>query len=211
MNDLSVERLMTTAPVIPVLVIDDPATAKPLAEALVAGGLPVLEITLRTAAALPAIEAMAQVEGAIVGVGTVTRPEQFRQSIDAGATFAVTPGLTEKLADAARASGLPTLPGVMTPAEVIAAQAAGFSHLKFFPAQQAGGIAMLKALGGPFPEVRFCPTGGVNADNMREFLALPNVLCVGGSWVAPAKAVAAGDWKAVTALAREAVDSARSG
>ena len=201
---MNVEQLMTRAPVIPVLVIDDIAVARPLAQALVAGGLPVLEITLRTPVALQAIEIMSQVDGAIVGVGTITRSEQFQQSIDAGARFAVTPGLTPALATAAQATQLPTLPGVMTPAEVIAAQEAGFNHLKFFPAQQAGGIAMLKALAGPFPAVRFCPTGGVSAANMNDFLSLPNVLCVGGSWVAPAALVKSGAWDDITALAKQA-------
>src|SRR5262249_29404075 len=156
----------------------------PLAKALVAGGVRVLEVTLRTPVALAAVRAIAhEVADAIVGVGTISRPEDFQQATDAGARFGVTPGLTPELVDAARASGLPLLPGVMTPSEIIAARAAGFFALKLFPAEQAGGIAMLQALNGPFPDVTFCPTGGVTAANAPAFLALPNVGCVGGSWL----------------------------
>jgi 2-dehydro-3-deoxyphosphogluconate aldolase/(4S)-4-hydroxy-2-oxoglutarate aldolase len=198
------DELMRKAPVIPVLVVDDPETAIPLAQALVAGGLPVLEVTLRTKTAFQVIEAMCQVEGAIVGVGTITRPEQFRQAQDSGAVFAVTPGSTPALLDAAVNSGLPTLPGTMTPSEVIAALDAGFNRLKFFPAGQAGGIPMLKAWQGPLPEAKFCPTGGVSADNLADYLALPNVLCVGGSWVAPAALIKSGAWAQITELARQA-------
>ena len=190
--------------VVPVLTITDVAQAVPLARALVAGGVRVLELTLRTAVALQAIKAIAdEVEGAIIGVGTITRPEDFEQSIKAGAVFGVSPGLTPELIAAARATGLPFLPGVMTPAEVIAARAAGYSQLKLFPAQQAGGIGMLNALGGPFPDVSFCPTGGISAATAPDFLALPNVVCVGGSWLTPKDAVAAGDWARITALAKE--------
>jgi 2-dehydro-3-deoxyphosphogluconate aldolase/(4S)-4-hydroxy-2-oxoglutarate aldolase len=197
--------LMQTGPVIPVIVIDRLEDAVPLARALVAGGVRVLELTLRTAVALQAIERVAgEVEGAIVGVGTITRPEDFRASIRAGAVFGVSPGLTPELIAAARDHSLSLLPGVMTPSDVIAARAAGFTQLKLFPAQQAGGIGMLKALGGPFPDVRFCPTGGITAATAPDFLALPNVVCVGGSWLTPADAVAAGDWPRITALAREA-------
>ncbi len=201
---MKIREIMRLAPVIPVLVVEEEAHAVPLARALVAGGLPVLEVTLRTPAALAAIEAMAAVPGAVVGVGTVTQPEGFTQAREAGARFAVTPGLTPALAEAARASGIPLLPGVMTPSELIAARAAGFDALKLFPATQAGGIGMLKALGGPFPDVLFCPTGGITPQSFRDFLALDNVACVGGSWLAPRDALAAGDWDRVTALAREA-------
>jgi len=198
-------ELMRVGPVIPVIVIDDLATAVPLAQALVAGGVRVLEITLRTPVALDAIRAIANVvEGAIVGVGTITRAEDFELAIAAGARFGVSPGLTPGLAAAARACALPMLPGVMTPSDAIAARAAGFTELKLFPAQQAGGIGMLKAMGGPFPDVTFCPTGGVTMASAPEFLALPNVGCVGGSWLTPKDAVAAGDWARITALAREA-------
>lgn len=199
---MNLRKIMQQGPVIPVLTITDPAHAVPLAQALVAGGLPVLEVTLRTPAALAAITAMAtQVPGAIVGAGTLTRPEDFRQVADAGAQFAVSPGLTPALIEAAAACGLPFLPGVMTPSEVLYARAAGFTELKLFPAVPAGGIGMLKALAGPFPELAFCPTGGIEARTLADFLALPTVLCVGGSWVAPVDAVARGDWDRITALA----------
>ena len=202
---MTVLELMRSGPVIPVIVIDNADDAVPLAKALVAGGVRVLEVTLRTAPALPAIRAIArEVEGAIVGVGTITSAEDFTRAIAAGARFGVSPGLTPALMTAARDSGLPLLPGVMTPSDVIAARAAGFTALKLFPAQQAGGIGMLKAMGGPFPDVTFCPTGGITAVTEPEYLALPNVACVGGSWLTPRDRVAAGDWTAITALAREA-------
>ncbi|MDQ2695230.1 MAG: bifunctional 4-hydroxy-2-oxoglutarate aldolase/2-dehydro-3-deoxy-phosphogluconate aldolase [Pseudomonadota bacterium] len=202
---MNIRDVMTAAPVIPVIVIEDIKEAVPMAQALVKGGLPVLEITLRTKAGLEAIRAVAaEVEGAIVGVGTITRPEEFRQSRDAGAVFGVTPGLTRELIAAARDTDLSLLPGVMTPSEVIAARLAGYTALKLFPAQQAGGMGMLKAMAGPFPDVVFCPTGGVSAETFRDFLALPNVLCVGGSWVVPKKAIQAGDWGTITRLAAEA-------
>jgi len=201
---MNILELMRTGPVIPVIVIDRVEQAVPLARALVAGGVRVLELTLRTPVALQAVRAIAeQVEGAIIGVGTITRPEDFERSIEAGAVFGVSPGLTPELVAAARASSLALLPGVMTPSDVIAARAAGFTELKLFPAQQAGGVGMLKALGGPFPDLTFCPTGGINAASARDFLVLPNVACVGGSWLTPADAVATGDWARITALARE--------
>jgi 2-dehydro-3-deoxyphosphogluconate aldolase/(4S)-4-hydroxy-2-oxoglutarate aldolase len=203
MNILSIMR---TGPVIPVIVIDEFEDAVPLARALVAGGVRVLELTLRTPVALRAIEAIAnEVEGAIIGVGTITRPEDFDASVKAGALFGVSPGLTQELIAAARDSSLPLLPGVMTPSDVIAARAAGFTELKLFPAQQAGGVGMLKALGGPFPELNFCPTGGIGAATAPDFLALPNVVCVGGSWLTPPDAVAARDWGRISALARATV------
>jgi len=203
MNILSIMR---TGPVIPVIVIDEFEDAVPLARALVAGGVRVLELTLRTPVALRAIEAIAnEVEGAIIGVGTITRPEDFDASVKAGALFGVSPGLTQELIAAARDSSLPLLPGVMTPSDVIAARAAGFTELKLFPAQQAGGVGMLKALGGPFPELSFCPTGGIGATTAPDFLALPNVVCVGGSWLTPGDAVAARDWGRISALARDTV------
>jgi len=202
---LNVLDIMRVGTVIPVIVIDELAQAVPLARALVAGGVRVLEVTLRTPAGLPAIRAIArEVEGAIVGVGTITRPEEFALALEAGAVFGVSPGLTPALVGAARSTELPLLPGVMTPSEVIAAVAAGFTDLKLFAAQQAGGVGMLKALGGPFPDVTFCPTGGITAATAPEFLALPNVVCVGGSWLTPKDAVAAGDWAAITRLAQAA-------
>jgi len=198
-------ELMQVAPVIPVIVIDDLAHAVPMARALCEGGIRVLEVTLRTPPALDAVRAIArEVPDAIVGVGTVTNASQFAEAKDAGARFAVSPGFTPELAFAARGAGMPLLPGVMTPADVISALGHGFRQLKFFPAQQAGGIAMLKALGGPFPEVRFCPTGGISVETAPQFLALPNVVCVGGSWLTPKDLLAKGDWAGVNALARAA-------
>ncbi|MET0962725.1 MAG: bifunctional 4-hydroxy-2-oxoglutarate aldolase/2-dehydro-3-deoxy-phosphogluconate aldolase [Noviherbaspirillum sp.] len=202
MQKLSVLDIMRTSAVIPVIAIDDIAHAVPLARALVAGGIRVLEVTLRTAHGLPAIRAIAeQVPDAIVGVGTLTKPDEFAAARDAGAVFGVSPGLTAALIDAARTSGLPLLPGVMTPSEVMAAREAGFRQLKLFPAVPAGGIGMLNALAGPLGDVMFCPTGGVSQDNAAQFLALRNVACVGGSWLTPKDALEAGDWDRITALA----------
>jgi len=202
---MNVLEVMRTGPVIPVIAIEDLAHAVPLAKALVAGGVRVLEVTLRTAVGLDSIRAIAcEVPDAIVGVGTLTRPEEFAKALEAGARFGVSPGLTPSMIEAAHQTGLPLLPGVMTPSDVIAARLAGFQQLKLFPAQQAGGIGMLKALGGPFPEVMFCPTGGVSVENAPDFLALPNVACVGGSWLVPKAATAAGDWGKITTLAKEA-------
>ena len=202
---MKVLDIMRVGPVIPVIVIEKLSDAVPLAKALVAGGVRVLEVTLRTPVGLAAVKAIAnEVEGAIVGVGTITRPDDFAQSLEAGAKFGVSPGLTPVLIETARTSPLPLLPGVMTPSDVIAARSAGFSELKLFPAQQAGGMGMLKALGGPFPDVTFCPTGGVTAATAPDFLALSNVACVGGSWLTPNDAIAGGDWQRITALAREA-------
>jgi 2-dehydro-3-deoxyphosphogluconate aldolase/(4S)-4-hydroxy-2-oxoglutarate aldolase len=209
---MNVLDIMRTGPVIPVIVIEKLENAVPLARALVAGGVRVLEVTLRTKSGLAAIEAIArEVEGAIVGVGTITRPEDVALAQKAGAVFGVSPGLTPAVAAAARDSGLPLLPGVMTPSDVMAALAAGYTRLKLFPAQQAGGIGMLKAMGGPFPDVMFCPTGGVSAATAPDFLALPNVACVGGSWLTPADAIVAGDWARITELARQAVGLRKAG
>ena len=198
-------ELMRLGPVIPVIIIDDVRQAVPLAKALVDGGVRVLEVTLRTPVALDAIKAIAsEVEGAIVGVGTISRPADFADAAAAGAKFGVSPGLTPSLIESARTCGFPLLPGVMTPSDVIAARAAGFTELKLFPAAQAGGMGMLKALGSPFPDVTFCPTGGVTPETAPDFLALPNVACVGGSWLTPKDLVAKGDWPRITQLAREA-------
>jgi 2-dehydro-3-deoxyphosphogluconate aldolase/(4S)-4-hydroxy-2-oxoglutarate aldolase len=198
--------VMTDAPVIPVIVLDDVAHAVPLARALVEGGIRMLEVTLRTPAALACIEAIAtEVPGAVAGAGTVRTAADAKAAASAGARFAVSPGYTHEVGEACRAVGLPLLPGVATSSEIMRAQADGYAELKFFPAAQAGGVAMLKAFGGPFHDVRFCPTGGVSAANAREYLALPNVVCVGGSWLCPADAVKAGDWTRITQLAREAV------
>jgi 2-dehydro-3-deoxyphosphogluconate aldolase/(4S)-4-hydroxy-2-oxoglutarate aldolase len=201
---MNVLEIMNTGPVIPVIVVERVEEAVPLARALVDGGVRVLELTLRTPVALRAVETIAnEVEGALIGVGTITRPHDFEAARKAGALFGVSPGLTPELVAASRDGGLPLLPGVMTPSEVIAARAAGFTELKLFPAQQAGGVGMLKALAGPFPELNFCPTGGVTPASAPEFLALPNVACVGGSWLTPRDAVAAGDWARIRALAAE--------
>ncbi|MBE9610797.1 bifunctional 4-hydroxy-2-oxoglutarate aldolase/2-dehydro-3-deoxy-phosphogluconate aldolase [Chitinilyticum piscinae] len=202
---MDIKQIMRSCPVMPVIVIEDLDTAVPLARALVAGGIKVLEVTLRTPVALDAVKAIADaVPDAIVGVGTVVRPEQFVQAKAAGAKFAVTPGLTPKLAAAAREAGMPLLPGVHTASEVIAAMEEGFDAMKLFPAEQAGGLGMLKALGGPLPQVLFCPTGGVSLESAPKLLALPNVGCVGGSWLCPKDAVKAGDWATITKLASEA-------
>jgi 2-dehydro-3-deoxyphosphogluconate aldolase/(4S)-4-hydroxy-2-oxoglutarate aldolase len=201
---MTVLDIMRSASVIPVIAIDDPEHAVPLARALVAGGIRVLEVTLRTKHGLGAIRAMAQVEGAIVGVGTLTAPEEFAAARDAGAVFGVSPGLTAALIDASKKSGLPLLPGVMTPSEVMVAREAGFRELKLFPAMQAGGVGMLNAIGGPLADVTFCPTGGISIDTAPSFLALKNVACVGGSWLTPKDAIAAGDWGRITELARAA-------
>ncbi len=204
MND-TLLAILHRAPVIPVIVLEDVRQAAPLAEALVAGGLPVLEVTLRTPVALQAVELMRQAApDAVVGVGTLTAPGQFAAARDAGAQFAVSPACTAGLAAAAQESGLPWLPGVMTPGEVMQARSWGFNPCKLFPAQQAGGTGMLKALHAVFPEMRFCPTGGVSRGNAVEYLALPNVACVGGSWVAPGELVKKGDWAAIRELAAEA-------
>ena len=208
---MTLEQIMRAGPVIPVLKVDDVEVAIPLAQALVKGGLPVLEVTLRTDNALEVISAMSSVEGAIVGVGTVTRPEQFEAAKAAGSTFAVTPGLSPALIEAAPHAGMPVLPGVMTPSELIHAVESGFDRLKLFPAAVAGGVSMLKSMAGPFADVAFCPTGGVSITNMQEFLAQPNVLCVGGSWLTPANLLSNNDWPAVEALANQALETAKAG
>ena len=203
--------VLDLAPVVPVVVVDDPSDAVPLARALVAGGLRAIEVTLRTPGALDAIRAMADaVPEAVVGAGTVLTPEQVTRSVEAGARFLVSPGWTDSLLDAMRASGVPYLPGVSTASEVLALLERGVRELKFFPAEAAGGTAYLKSLYGPLPQVRFCPTGGIGPGSAPDYLALPNVACVGGSWMLPADAVAARDWARVEALAREAAGLGRS-
>lgn len=192
------------APIIPVLVIDDVRAARPLAEALIAGGLPALEVTLRTPAALDAILAMSEVSGGYVGAGTLITPEDVRAAKDAGASFGVSPGATDELLAACEAEELPLLPGSATATEAMRLLARGYDMLKFFPAEASGGAPALKAIGAPLPQISFCPTGGISATNAKDYLALPNVLCAGGSWVAPANLVKAGDWDGIRALAREA-------
>ncbi|MEU3036208.1 bifunctional 4-hydroxy-2-oxoglutarate aldolase/2-dehydro-3-deoxy-phosphogluconate aldolase [Streptomyces griseoaurantiacus] len=197
--------VLDLAPVLPVVVVDDAAEAVPLARALVAGGLPAIEVTLRTPAALDAIRTMAEaVPDAVVGAGTVLTPAQVTRCVEAGARFLVSPGWTETLLAAMTASGVPFLPGVSTASEVVALLERGVTEMKFFPAEAAGGTAYLKSLAGPLPGVRFCPTGGIGPGTAPAYLALPNVGCVGGSWMVPADAVAAGDWGRVERLAREA-------
>lgn len=191
--------------VIPVLKIDDVANAVPLAQALAAGGLRAIEITLRTPAALEAIRrAAGEVEEAIVGAGTILNARQFNEAAAAGSKFIVSPGLTRELVAAADNSPVPLLPGAITPGEIMSAREAGLDFLKFFPAEQAGGSSFLKALASPIADVKFCPTGGVTPGNAKDYLSLPNVVCVGGSWVAPDDMVREGKWEAITALAREA-------
>jgi 2-dehydro-3-deoxyphosphogluconate aldolase/(4S)-4-hydroxy-2-oxoglutarate aldolase len=194
--------------VVPVIVVTDPAQAVPMAEALLAGGVDVMEITLRSAAGLAAIEAVARaVPEMQVGAGTVTRASEVAQVLAAGARFGLSPGSTPELLAAVLAAGLPFVPGVASPSEAMAARDAGFTLMKCFPAAQLGGVEVLKAWGGPLPDLRFCPTGGVSLANMGSFLALPNVAMVGGSWLTPAAAVKAGDWAQITRLAREATDA----
>lgn len=198
-------------PVIPVLTVSVLADAVPLVRALVAGGLRVIEITLRTSIAISCIEAIRKgVPEAIVGVGTLTRPKDFAAADRAGAQFGVAPGLTSELAGAARGARFPLLPGVMTPTEMIAARNSGFNVLKLFPAQQAGGAGMLRAVASVFPDLLFCPTGGISLAGAREYLTLPNVVCVGGSWVVPQELLQAGDWRGIETLAREAAALERS-
>jgi 2-dehydro-3-deoxyphosphogluconate aldolase/(4S)-4-hydroxy-2-oxoglutarate aldolase len=207
---LTALQVMRDAPVIPVIVLSDVKQAVLLARALVAGGIRMLEVTLRTPQALACIEAIARdVPEAVTGAGTVRSAADAQACAMAGARFVVSPGYTQRLGQACRDLGLPLLPGVATGSEIMMAQEDGLTELKFFPAMQAGGPAMLKAWGGPFGDVRFCPTGGVSTANAAEFLALPNVVCVGGSWLTPADALARGDWAQVTALAQQACQLSR--
>lgn len=198
---MNIDAIMRTAPVIPVIVIEDEAHAVPLAEALVAGGLRVLEVTLRTPAALPAIRAMKQVPGAIVGAGTVTNPRDLDAALEAGSEFIVSPGLTETLGKAAVAAGVPFLPGIANAGDIMRGLDLGLDRFKFFPAMAAGGLPALKALAAPFGNVRFCPTGGISLENAPEWLGFDPVLCVGGSWVSPKGAP---DKAVVERLAKEA-------
>lgn len=197
--------LLDIAPVIPVVVIDDPETAVPLARALLAGGLPAIEVTLRTAGALRAVERIAaEVPGAVVGAGTVRTPADVAAAVAAGAAFLVSPGSTAGLVDAMEGCGLPFLPGVATASETLALAERGLTEMKFFPAEAAGGLPYLRALGGPLPDVRFCPTGGIRPATAPDYLALPNVGCVGGTWLTPADALATGDYARIEKLAAEA-------
>jgi len=203
--DLSLPDILALAPVIPVIVIEDLTDAVPLARALVAGGLPVLEITLRSDAAIRAIAEIARnVPGAVVGAGTVVEPSQVFRVRDAGAKFIVSPGTYPTLTEAVQASGIPFLPGAATPSEVMDLLTRGFRYQKLFPAEVVGGQAMLKALASPISAVKFCPTGGITPETAPQYLALPNVVCVGGSWITPPKLMAAKDWDTITDLARRA-------
>ncbi|WP_369824761.1 bifunctional 4-hydroxy-2-oxoglutarate aldolase/2-dehydro-3-deoxy-phosphogluconate aldolase [Phaeobacter sp. 22II1-1F12B] len=197
-------EICQTAPIVPVLVVKDAAKARPLAEALVAGGLPVLEVTLRTPAALDVIREMARVKGGIVGAGTLVTAEDVRAAKEAGATFGVSPGATDELLAACEAEGLPLLPGAATATEAMRLLARGYDMMKFFPAEASGGAPALKAIGAPLPQISFCPTGGVSLSNAPSYLGLSNVVCAGGSWVAPGDAVEAGDWARIETLAKEA-------
>jgi 2-dehydro-3-deoxyphosphogluconate aldolase/(4S)-4-hydroxy-2-oxoglutarate aldolase len=197
-------EICAMAPIVPVLVVTDVAHARPLAEALVAGGLPALEVTLRTPVALDVIAAMAKVPGGVVGAGTLVTPEDVKAAKAAGATFGVSPGATDALLAACEAEDLPLLPGAATATEAMALLARGYDMLKFFPAEASGGAPALKAIGAPLPQIAFCPTGGVSPGNAASYLSLSNVVCAGGSWVAPSDKVQAGDWAGIEALARDA-------
>jgi len=200
----AIRSILSLAPVVPVIVLDDVARARPLAEALVAGGLPVLEVTLRTPNALKVMEEMGKVTGAIVGSGTVRHAAHMKQSVEAGCRFMVSPGASPRLLDAAEDVAIPLLPGIGTPTEAMATAERGYGFLKFFPAEAMGGAPVLKAFASPLPDITFCPTGGIDAARAGAYLALPNVICVGGSWVMPAEALEAGDFARIEALAREA-------
>ncbi|WP_289150226.1 bifunctional 4-hydroxy-2-oxoglutarate aldolase/2-dehydro-3-deoxy-phosphogluconate aldolase [uncultured Salipiger sp.] len=206
---LEAEKICRLAPVVPVLVIDDVAHAAPLAEALVRGGLPALEVTLRTPCALEAIAEMARVEGGVVGAGTLLTPEDVAAAVDAGAKFGVSPGATHRLLDACEEAGLPLLPGAATASEAMALLERGYTVQKFFPAEASGGAPALKAIGAPLPQISFCPTGGVSMKNVNDYLSLSNVLCCGGSWVAPKDKMLSGDWAGIEALAAEAAKLSR--
>ncbi|MFG2002796.1 bifunctional 4-hydroxy-2-oxoglutarate aldolase/2-dehydro-3-deoxy-phosphogluconate aldolase [Spirillospora sp. NPDC048911] len=202
---MNADQLLDLAPVVPVVVLNDADTAVPLARALVAGGLPVIEVTLRTPAALAAIERIAaEVPDAVVGAGTIVRPEDAARAVDAGSRFLVSPGCTPTLREAMTATGRPFLAGVSSASGAMALLEHGITAMKFFPAEAAGGVPYLKSLGGPLPQARFCPTGGITVETAPRFLALPNVGCVGGTWLTPADAVQAGDWDRIEALAKEA-------
>jgi 2-dehydro-3-deoxyphosphogluconate aldolase / (4S)-4-hydroxy-2-oxoglutarate aldolase len=200
----AIRSILSLAPVVPVIILDDASLARPLAEALVAGGLPVLEVTLRTPNALKVMEEMGKVTGAIVGSGTVRNAAHMKQSVDAGCRFMVSPGISPRILDAADDIGIPLLPGIGTPSEAMTASERGYSFLKFFPAEALGGAPVLKAFASPLPDITFCPTGGIDAAKAKIYLGLPNVICVGGSWVMPADALASGDFVRIEALAREA-------
>ena len=201
--------VFAAGPVVPVLVIKDLEKAVPLAKALMAGGIKVLEVTLRTPVALDVIKKIAdEVPDAIIGAGTVTNAQQLKQVIEAGAKFAISPGLTENLLKAGKESEIPLIPGISSISDLMTAKDAGYDHLKFFPAEASGGVKAIKSISGPFPDITFCPTGGIGPNNYNDYLALKSVKCVGGSWVAPDDAIENGDWDAITTLAKAACDGA---
>jgi len=203
--------IFAQGPVVPVIVIKDLSTAVPLAKALLAGGIKVLEVTLRTPVALEAIALLSRdVPEAMIGAGTVTTPEQLAQVIEAGAQFAISPGLTRELLHAGKAAAIPLIPGIASISELMEGTGLGYTHFKFFPAEAAGGVKTLKSIHGPFSDIRFCPTGGINEKNFLEYLALPNVSCVGGSWIVPDDAIASGDWDRITQLCRDAVQKSQN-
>ncbi|NIE53306.1 bifunctional 4-hydroxy-2-oxoglutarate aldolase/2-dehydro-3-deoxy-phosphogluconate aldolase [Pantoea dispersa] len=207
----SAEQILTTGPVVPVIVVNKLEHAVPMAKALVAGGVRVLEVTLRTPVAMDALRAMIkEVPEAIVGAGTVINIQQLKEVTDAGAQFVISPGLTEPLLKAAVEGPVPLIPGISTVSELMVGMDYGLREFKFFPAEANGGVKALAAIGGPFPQVRFCPTGGISPANYRDYLALKSVLCIGGSWLVPNDALESGDWDRITQLAREAVAGAAS-
>lgn len=204
---LQPDALFDLGPVVPVIVIKDLEDAVPMAKALLAGGINVLEVTLRTPVAMEAIRLLAaEVPQAVVGAGTVTNAAQLQQVVEAGAKFAISPGLTRELLQAGKQAAIPLIPGIASISELMEGTDLGYSHFKFFPAEAAGGVKTLKSIYGPFADIRFCPTGGINEKNFLEYLALPNVKCVGGSWIVPDDAVAAKDWQRITALCKAAVE-----
>jgi 2-dehydro-3-deoxyphosphogluconate aldolase/(4S)-4-hydroxy-2-oxoglutarate aldolase len=208
---LSIDKIVQVAPVIPVMVVERLEDAVPLAQALYNGGLKVLEITLRTPVALDAIRAMVDAlpEDAVIGAGTIVTPDDLKKAVEAGSTVLVSPGTTAELIEAAKASDVPLLPGIATPSEAMNLLAHGFTHMKFFPAESAGGVSMVKSIGGPLPQITFCPTGGINLAKAPEYLSLPNVACVGGTWMAPKELIAEKRWDEIEKLAREAAQLAR--
>ncbi len=208
---LSIDKILQVAPVVPVMVVERLEDAVPLARALYNGGLKVLEITLRTPVALEAISAMVKElpDDAVIGAGTIVTPEDLQKAVDAGSSFLVSPGTTPALIEAAKASSVPLLPGIATPSEAMNLLTQGFKYLKFFPAESAGGVSMVKSIGGPLPQITFCPTGGINLAKAPEYLALPNVACVGGTWMAPKNLIAEKRWDEIEKLAREAAQLER--
>lgn len=207
---ISAEQVLSTGPVVPVIVVKQPEHAVPMAKALVAGGIRVLEVTLRTPVAMDALRAIIrEVPEAIVGAGTVINTQQLKEVTDAGAQFVISPGLTESLLRAATEGPVPLIPGISTVSELMMGMDHGLREFKFFPAEASGGVKALSALAGPFPQVRFCPTGGITPANYRDYLALKSVLCIGGSWLVPDEALQQGDWERLTQLAREAIAGAR--